>query len=490
MATAPPSFPVSPQRRAIVAVQNPSEASRIRQGCPDLCPHLRTATDLEAILGEIEIEPCDVLLVDYGLLGPQPEEALVRLRRPPDPPIIIVIAPPGDPSPAYTLLEAGAHDVVHSPAHPLELRLRVGRLLEARDLGAHLASLEDAITERSRRSFKARTVVAHSAAMRKLQETLDRVARLRTTVLIRGESGVGKELVSRSLHFRSPRAQAPFVAINCAALPPHLIETELFGHERGAFTGAVSRRAGKFELAHSGTLFLDEIGETDVATQAKLLRVIETQEFMRVGGSRTLRVDVRLVAATNADLERMVREGRFREDLYYRLKVVTLEVPPLRQRREDIPELVTTTLEELCRTNHLRLRRITDKALDTLRRYPWPGNVRELINTLEAVVVSTAAETIDVEHLPAAIRGGLSPAVPLRDMAGRSLRDIEAEAIRATLSATGGSRTRAAEMLGISVRTLRRRIRELGLQQLMPPRPGRPRRSAPGSPEETKSPVE
>ncbi|MDQ7087491.1 MAG: sigma-54 dependent transcriptional regulator [Acidobacteriota bacterium] len=292
------------------------------------------------------------------------------------------------------------------------------------------------------------------------------------------------------MHFRSPRAQAPFVAINCAALPPHLIETELFGHERGAFTGAVSRRAGKFELAHSGTLFLDEIGETDVATQAKLLRVIETQEFMRVGGSRTLRVDVRLVAATNADLERMVREGRFREDLYYRLKVVTLEVPPLRQRREDIPELVTTTLEELCRTNHLRLRRITDKALDTLRRYPWPGNVRELINTLEAVVVSTAAETIDVEHLPAAIRGGLSPAVPLRDMAGRSLRDIEAEAIRATLSATGGSRTRAAEMLGISVRTLRRRIRELGLQQLMPPRPGRPRRSAPGSPEETKSPVE
>jgi DNA-binding NtrC family response regulator len=302
---------------------------------------------------------------------------------------------------------------------------------------------------------------------------------MRTTVLILGESGVGKELVARTVHFRSPRLDAPFIALNCAALPPHLIESELFGHERGAFTGAISRRAGKFELAHRGTLFLDEIGETDMPTQAKLLRILEQQEFMRVGGSRPVRVDVRLVAATNADLERLVREGRFREDLYYRLKVLTLQVPPLRDRREDIPDLAETFLVQVCRNNHLRPRRLTEAALAALCRYPWPGNVRELMNTLEALVVSTPAETLDEEHLPPPVRAGVSAAgARSRAVVGSSLKDVEAETIRQTLSAMQGSRTRAAEALGIGLRTLRRRIQELGLDRELPPRPGRPRRGA------------
>ena len=479
MATSTPSFPVSPQHHALIAVRSPSLAETLRGSCQDLCPQTSVVTDIDDALESLRRQASDVLLVEFELLGSPPGKPLARVRGLSDPPVVVVIAPAGDPSPAYALLEEGVHDVVRNPPHPLELALRIGRLLEARDMGAHLAGLEEAISERSKYSYKARSIVTRSPTMRTLTETIERVARMRSTVLVRGESGVGTELVSRDLHFRSPRSQGPFIAINCAALPPHLIESELFGHERGAFTGAVSRRAGKFELAHGGTLFLDEIGETDLPTQAKLLRVLETREFMRVGGSRLLQVDVRLVAATNADLERLVREGRFREDLYYRLKVISLEVPPLRDRREDIPGLIETTLEELCRSNHLRPRRLTAEALDTLCAYPWPGNVRELINTLEAVVVATPSETLDVEHFPAGIRGGTDPlGVKVPNLVGRSLKDVESEAIRRTLAAVDGSRTRAAEVLGIGVRTLRRRIKELGLEEVLPPRPGRPRSSS------------
>jgi DNA-binding NtrC family response regulator len=419
----------------------------------------------------------DLVLIDFDLIEADPPAGLARLEELAESPAVVLVASSHDPSLAYEAMVHGATDVVHRPPESAELRLRIRRALETRDVGLHLASLEDEITERSRRSFSDRILVARSSAMRALAGTIDRVARMRTTVLVLGESGVGKELVARTIHFRSPRLEGPFIALNCAALPPHLIESELFGHERGAFTGAVSRRAGKFELAHRGTLFLDEIGETDIPTQAKLLRVIEQQEFMRVGGSRPVRVDVRLVAATNADLERRVREGRFRDDLYYRLKVVTLDVPALRERREDIPDLAETFLLQVCRNNQLRPRRLTAEALEALCRYPWPGNVRELLNTLEAVVVATPSETIDLEHLPAPLQTGGAAAIPKpRVLAGRSLKDIEAESIRSTLHAVSGSRTRAAELLGIGVRTLRRRIRELGIDRQLPARPGRPRR--------------
>jgi len=422
----------------------------------------------------------DIVMVEISRLGSDPESLIAALLDVEDPPVVILIAGSAEAGAAWDLVEHGATDVVHRPPHPAELRLRITRALAARDLGLHLANLEDEIAERSRRSYSERILVARSPAMRHLAVTIERVARMRTTVLVLGESGVGKELVARTIHFRSPRLEGPFIALNCAALPPQLIESELFGHERGAFTGAISRRAGKFELAHRGTLFLDEIGETDLPTQAKLLRILEQQEFMRVGGSRPVRVDVRLVAATNADLERLVREGQFREDLFYRLKVVALKVPPLRERKEDIPDLAETFLLDICRNNHLRRRRLTEEAREALCQYPWPGNVRELMNTLEAVVVATPAETIGVEHLPGPFRSGgsLAATARARPVLGQSLRDVEAAAIRQTLAAMNGSRTRTAEALGIGLRTLRRRIQELGLDHDSPPKPGRPRRGS------------
>jgi len=474
-----PDVPAPVERRVAVVVRDAAVSREIERQCRHMGHRVVVLPDLAGLARlDADLAP-DLVLIDFTQLGAEPADVLAPLARGEEAPSIILVAAPSETAAAWNLVDRGARDVVHRPPHPQELRLRVARSLEARDLGMHLASLEEEIAERSRRSFSDRVLVARSEAMRALVEMIGRVARMRTTVLVLGESGVGKELVARTIHFRSPRLDGPFIALNCAALPPHLIESELFGHERGAFTGAISRRAGKFELAHRGTLFLDEIGETDMPTQAKLLRVLEQQEFMRVGGSRPVRVDVRLVAATNADLERLVREGRFREDLYYRLKVLTLQVPPLRTRREDIPDLAETFLVQVCRNNHLRPRRLTAAALAALCRYPWPGNVRELMNTLEAVVVSTPAETLDADHLPLPVRAGVSASgARSRTVVGSSLKEVEAETIRQTLAAMQGSRTRAAEALGIGLRTLRRRIQELGLDSESPPRPGRPRRSA------------
>jgi DNA-binding NtrC family response regulator len=480
-------FPDRTGSRIAVASRDEGLVRRLERDCRRLGFQVRPAVDPARLVDSLAGAAADVVLLDAHLLGP-PGAAptgpslLDRLLGLAEAPAVLLIAPAHDPSRAFDWLEVGASDVLNRPPHFGELRLRIHRVLEQRDVDAQLAGLEDEISERTRRAFAERELVARSAPMRELSSTIDRVARMRTTALVLGESGVGKELVARALHFRSPRSEGPFIAINCAALPPHLIESEIFGHEKGAFTGAISRRAGKFELAHRGTLFLDEVGETDLTTQVKLLRVLEQQEFMRVGGTRPVRVDVRLVAATNADLERMVREGRFREDLYYRLKVVTLGVPALRERREDIPDLVESFLHRVCRENNLRPRRLTPEAAEALARYSWPGNVRELMNTIEAVVVRTVGEVIEVRDLPTAMREnvqepgpGASPASPL---AGRALQDVETEAIRATLALAGGSRTRTAALLGIGLRTLRRRIHELGLDEALPPRPGRPRRTS------------
>ncbi|MDH3284904.1 MAG: sigma-54 dependent transcriptional regulator [Acidobacteriota bacterium] len=459
-----------------------SEDARLTESLEQICRgagQIVVATEsLEGLDHSLDAQDVDIVLLDADLLARGGKRTLRQLASREDPAPILLVASETAPQSGYDLVARGVRDVVQRPPHPTELHLRINQAVDTRDLELHLANLEEEITERSRKSFNARALVNRSPAMHDLSETLQRVSKLRTTVLIRGESGVGKELAARALHFNSPRREAPFIAINCAAMAPHLIESELFGHERGAFTGAVSRRAGKFELAHRGTLFLDEVAETDLPTQAKLLRILEQHEFMRVGGSRPVRVEVRLVAATNADLEALVREGRFREDLYYRLKVVTLVVPPLRDRREDIPELVETFLGRICKQNQLRPRRVTASALAALCRYPWPGNVRELMNTLEAVVVATPSETIDVEGLPTTVQSMTTvPKFSPRQLAGRTLKDIEADAIRATLAAVSGSRTEAAKLLGIGLRTLRRRIRDLELSEELPPRPGRPRRT-------------
>jgi len=360
---------------------------------------------------------------------------------------------------AVRLLRDGADDYVLRPADAFELRARLVRLLERHDLDSRLALLQSEVSK----NYGIKNLVSHSPAMRGVLDRIMRVAPLRATVLVFGESGVGKELVARAIHFNSPRRDFPFLAINCAAIPANLIESELFGHEKGSFTGAHARARGKFETAHRGTLFLDEIGETDTGTQAKLLRVLEEKEFMRVGGDQNVRVDVRVIAATNADLEAMVQRGTFRSDLYYRLKVVTIQVPPLRERRSDIPALVEAFLDELARANAVPRKAITPEALAALQAYHWPGNVRELKNILESVLVSSSADRIAVEDLPPSVLRERPSSVRASIAAGTTIEEMERELIRATLEQTGGNRTHSARLLGIGVRTLQRKIRTYGL---------------------------
>jgi DNA-binding NtrC family response regulator len=360
---------------------------------------------------------------------------------------------------AVRLLREGADDYVVRPTDVFELRARLVRLLERHDLDSRLALLQHEVSK----NYGVKNLVSHSPAMRAVLDRILRVAPLRATVLVFGESGVGKELVARAIHFNSPRRDFPFLGINCAAIPANLIESELFGHEKGSFTGAHARARGKFETAHRGTIFLDEIGETDLATQVKLLRVLEEREFMRVGGDQNVRVDVRVIAATNSDLEAMVERGTFRRDLYYRLKVVTIQVPPLRERRSDIPALVEAFLEELARDNAVPRKAISAEALENLQAYNWPGNVRELKNILESVLVSSSGDRITPADLPPSVLRERSVPARTTITPGTTIGEMERELIRATLEHEGGNRTNSAHMLGIGVRTLQRKIRLFGL---------------------------
>jgi DNA-binding NtrC family response regulator len=290
------------------------------------------------------------------------------------------------------------------------------------------------------------------------------LAPARTTVLIVGESGAGKELIARSLHYNSNRRDQPFIAINCAAVTETLIESELFGHQKGAFTGAVETVLGKFELADAGTLFLDEVGAMGLATQVRLLRVLEQGEFMRVGGTKTLRVDVRVLAATNTDLDDQVSRGEFRKDLLYRLRVATVEVPPLRSRRDDIPVLARTFVRQLCEENGIAPKDIALDTVAALVEHDWPGNVRELKNLLESLVVTVPDAILLPEHLPDSVRGQRPAVRPPAMPVGTTLSEMERVLIENTLRQLKGNRTRAARMLGIGVRTLQRKIKEHGIE--------------------------
>ena len=402
----------------------------------------------------------EVILFSHPLRERSSEQFVRELREQrPDIPIVALAAPSELPG-AAALFSVGLEDYALKPPLAHEIEARLGRIIERHTLDSRVSFLQDEISKRG----GARAFVFRSAAMDGVVRRIDRIAPLRSTVLILGESGVGKELVARAIHFHSPRKNHAFVALNCSAIPESLIESELFGHEKGSFTGAVARAPGKFEIAHRGTLFLDEIGEMRTETQVKLLRVLEEREFMRVGGDQTVRVDVRVIAATNADIEKLVAEGRFRRDLYFRLKVVTIAVPPLRERREDIPDLVDQFLEEICRGNNLAPRRLSEEALSAFVRHHWPGNVRELKNVLESVVVNTPHLSIDIEDLPPALTDGrarLAGAPEIRT--GMTMEQMERELIRRTLERAGGNRTHTARILDISIRTLQRKIRSYGL---------------------------
>lgn len=373
---------------------------------------------------------------------------------------VILVTGYGSIESAVEAMRIGASDYLTKPVDLYELRQRVMNLLEKK----HLAEEVKVLRRMLDKKYGFESIVANSAQMERLFEQMRQVAPTRSSVLIVGESGTGKELVAKALHQSSPRKDERFLAINCGAIPSDILESELFGHEKGSFTGAVSRKIGKFEMVHRGTLFLDEISELYPELQVKLLRVLEERQIMRVGGGDLLDVDFRLVAATNRDLEREVEEGRFREDLYYRLKVVTLEIPPLRERPEDMVLLAEHFLGQFCAEHERPEKRLSPDALAILQRYPWPGNVREFRNFVESMVIFHEGSIIGPEDLPAELRAGRgaddAPPVQVAHGEPRRMAEIERLAILETLELTNGKRAEAAKILGIGLRTLQRKLKE------------------------------
>jgi DNA-binding NtrC family response regulator len=359
---------------------------------------------------------------------------------------------------AVAALKEGAFDYLTKPVEPKELARCVRNAVEDRAVTADIAELHAQVQKNQ--GFE--NMVGRSPSMRGVFEKIRLAADTKSTVLVTGESGTGKELVVRALHYNSSRRHKPLVPVNCAAIPESLIESELFGHEKGAFTGATARRSGLFETASEGTIFIDEISEMNLGLQSKLLRAIETRRLMPVGSAKEIEVDVRVVAASNRNLHEEVQKKNFREDLYYRLKVVEILLPPLRERVEDIPLLVRFFLEQIARENQRPVFEITAKAMDVLLSYSWPGNVRELRNTLEGIVVLSRSDRIDEADIPERIRGAASAEIVLR--AGMTMAEVEKEAIRRTLTQTGGRRSEAARILGISVRVLQRKVNEYELE--------------------------
>lgn len=362
---------------------------------------------------------------------------------------------------AVQAMKDGAFDYIMKPFKAEEIEVAVGRALEHRRLVGENEFLRDELAKR----FRIRDFVGKSPAMKKVFAEIRQAAPASATVFIRGESGTGKELVARSVHAQSPRRDRPLVKVNCAALSAGVLESELFGHERGAFTGADRRRIGRFEMADGGTLFLDEVSEMDLNLQGKLLRVLQEKEFERVGSSETLSVDVRILASSNRDLEKSIEEGAFRQDLYYRLNVISIELPPLRGRKADIPDLTSHFLERFRAEEGSRVRTISPEAMDALCRYDWPGNVRELANVMERLVVLGRGEIIDLRQVENALpKNAVKATVARPGDAGppavpRLLDDVEREFIEMTLRHYNGARARSAEALGISERSLRDRIK-------------------------------
>lgn len=358
---------------------------------------------------------------------------------------------------AVEAMKRGATDFIAKPIEVDQLIALLSKHIErASERGAVATPRSEAAAQMEKLG-----IIGHSRAILDLFDTLKRVAPHQSTVLITGESGTGKELFARALHALGPRAQGPFVPINCATLSEQLLESELFGHEKGSFTSADRAKEGVMEAAHQGTLFLDEVNEMGLGVQAKLLRAIERREFRRVGGTRKISVDLNVIAATNANLEQWVQAGKFRQDLYYRLKVVTIEVPPLRQRREAIPILAERFLSDVAKRTGLPAKRLTPEAMQQLSRYNWPGNIRELRNCMESLALMVPKPVLDVDDLPPSIRGAASTEIRLQ--VGMRMEDVEREVIRRNLESYATIKD-AARALGIGLRTMHEKIRKYGLR--------------------------
>jgi DNA-binding NtrC family response regulator len=416
---------------------------------------VETAADAFKALGKVDTFAPDVVVTDLKMPGMDGIELVQRLRALDDPPAVVVMTAFGAVQSAVEAMRAGASEYLTKPINLDELLVSLARVLEHQALRREARQLRQRVRDR----VAPANIIGDSPAMQRIFEVIDQAAPSRATILITGESGTGKELVANAIHDRSPRAAGPFVKLHCAALAESLLESELFGHERGAFTGA-GRRDGRFQQADGGTLFLDEIGEISPALQVKLLRFLQEHEFERVGGNQTVRVDVRIVAATNRDLADEVARGRFREDLFYRLNVVSLHMPSLRERKTDIPTLAAFFLDRYARENGRAVTELSPETMALLCSHDWPGNVRELENAVERAVVMSQGPVIEPRHLPANVRPGVPTQPGLPAIPGSTLAQLERYAILETLRATGGSTSRAAEMLGVSVRTIQYRLHE------------------------------
>src|SRR6201981_1387269 len=425
------------------------------------------AADIAGAMDVLEREQVDVLLTDLRLGGEDGMTLIDRALKMPRPPICIMMTAYGSVDVAVEAMKRGAYDFVTKPLNLDKVEMLIARAVQGRKLEQENRALREQVDER----YGLKNIWGDSRALHEVLETIKQVAPSSANVLIEGESGTGKELAAHAIHNLSRRNKTKFVVVHCAALSPQLLESELFGHEKGAFTGAHERRIGRFEQANGGTIFLDEVAEIDPSTQVKLLRIMsEERAFERVGGNQTLRADVRLIAATNKNLGQLVRDGKFRDDLFFRLNVVRIIMPPLRERKDDIPLLMRAFLRQFSKANNKEVRDLTSEAMDALLTYHWPGNVRELRTAIEHGVVMATGPKITPRDLPSALRQaagaklprGISPAKAFGEKASPlDLHETERKLILQALATTNGNVTAAAKKLGISRRTLHRKINEL-----------------------------
>ena len=422
------------------------------------------ADDVQKAGAILEAQPVDVLLTDLRMPGDNGLKLLRRAGSLSNPPVSIMMTAYGSIENAVEAMKAGAFHYVTKPVNLVELELVIVSALKSRKIEVENANLHEQLD----RKFGLENLIGQSPAMLQVFDIIQQVAPSRASVLITGVTGTGKELVAHAIHNLSPRKNGPFVAVHAAALPPTLLESELFGHEKGAFTGAFERRTGRFEMADGGTIFLDEIGELEPSIQVKLLRVLEERKFERVGGNKTIEVDVRLVAATNRDLKKLAGEGKFRDDLFYRLSVVTVNLPPLCERREDVPLLIAAFNRQYSEENNVPVRDITQEAVNLLMAYDWPGNVRELRNAMEQMVVMARSDRLTVRDIPAGIRSGadLTKISVVRPGVTMTVEEAERQLIVQALKETGSNRTKAADKIGMSRRTLHRKLKQYRLESM------------------------
>jgi len=422
---------------------------------------VRGVATAEEGLAQLEAVPAELVITDLRMPGIGGMEFLCRLKGTwPDTEVVVMTAY-GSIDTAVEAMRYGAYDYLTKPIDRARFPIVVDKALERHALTTENKQLRDRLETRTRFD----QMIGESEPMQRVYNLVDMVADSAVTVLLTGESGTGKEVVARAIHHKSTRANGPFVTLNCGALPENLFESELFGYEKGAFTGAMTTKAGRFELADGGTLLLDEVGELSLKSQVDFLRVLETKEFRRLGGTKLITVDARIIAATNRNLEEAVKQGDFREDLYYRLNVVPIHLPPLRERGDDIPLLAESFLSEFTTQHRREPKDISRDAMRLLRLYAWPGNIRQLRNLMERLVITVRDSGIQPEHLPEEIQASKEDARTMVVALGSSLKDIERESIRRTLAEVTNHREKAAKLLGISLRALQYKIKEYGIRE-------------------------